>query len=84
MSLTAIIMMVIGIGGAILGALIGHPFSKAAGKSQGAAEATQTQVVAQAKITVQAVQERAHVETQTAAASDADLDRELSAHSRPD
>lgn len=84
MSLTAIIMMIIGVGGAIVGALIGHPFSKAAGKSQGAAEATQAQVVEQAKATVQAVQERNNVEAKVAATPRADIDSQLSEFPRPD
>jgi hypothetical protein len=84
MSLTAIIMMIIGLGGAILGALIGHPFSKAAGKSQGAAEATQTQVVEQAKAVVAATQERVNVDQKVAATPRADIDSQLSEFSRPD
>lgn len=84
MSITAIIMMIIGVGGAILGAVIGHPFSKAAGKSQGVAEATQAQAVEQAKATVQAVQERNDVDAKVAATPRAAIDSQLSEFSRPD
>jgi hypothetical protein len=84
MSITTIIMFIIGVGGAILGAMIGHPFSKASGKSEGAAQAVEKQEVVQAQATVQAVKDRSSVEAQVATDSDAALDQRLSKYDRPD
>lgn len=83
MSLMGIIMLVIGAIAALFGGMAGHAIGKSSGKSEGAAEAAQTQVVEQAKATVQAVQERTNVEAKTAVASDDDLDISLSKHDRP-
>jgi hypothetical protein len=84
MSLTAIIMTIIGIAGALLGGVLGHRVGKAQGVSTGVQQQVQTQQVEQAKATVQAVKERAHVEVTVAADSDSELDARLSKHDRPD
>lgn len=84
MSIEQIIIGVISIVSAIIGALVMRPFAHSAGKSQGRTEASQTQQVEQAKATVQAVKERAHVEITVAADSDAELNARLSKHNRPD
>lgn len=84
MSITAIIMTVIGLVGALLGALVMRPIARSSGVTQGRAEASQTQQVEQAKATVQAVKERAHVEATVATDSDAELDARLSKHNRAD
>lgn len=84
MSITTIIMMIIGVAGAIFGGLLGHRVGKSSGVAEGVTQATQTQQIEQAKATVQAVKERAHVETTVAADSDAALDARLSNYDRPD
>ena len=84
MSLTAIIMTVVGLIGALLGALVMRPIARSGGITEGAARASQTQQVEQAKATVHAVKERAHVEVTVAADSDAELDARLSKHNRAD
>ena len=84
MSLTAIISIIIGIVGAIFGALAMRPIAKSSGITEGKAQASQTQQVEQAKATVQAVKERAHVEATVADDSDAELDARLSKHNRAD
>lgn len=84
MSITAIVLAVGGILMAILGALIGHPLSKSAGRKEGAQQATQQQEIIQAKETVKAIQERADVEKKVADSPRADIDRELSEFNRPD
>ena len=84
MSLTAIIGIIIGIVGAIFGALVMRPIAKSSGVTEGKAQASQTQQVEQAQATVQAVKERAHVEVAVADDSDAELDARLSKHNRAD
>jgi flagellar basal body-associated protein FliL len=84
MSLSSILILIVGLGGAILGALLGHPFSKSSGRKEGAQQATDEQQVTQAKAITEAVQERNNVETNVAAAPRTDIDRELSEFSRPD
>lgn len=84
MSITAIIMTVIGIVGALLGALVMRPIARSGGVTEGKAQASQTQQIEQAQATVQAVKERAHVETTVAADSDDELDARLSKHNRAD
>lgn len=83
MSITAIIMLVVGAIAALFGGMAGHGLGKSAGRKEGAQDATQQQEITQANATVQAVQERAHVEAKTVTATDDDLDRELSKHDRP-
>lgn len=84
MSLSAIIMAIIGIAGAIFGALIMRPIAKSSGVKEGVQKQAEAQLVEQAKATVQAVQERAHVDEVVNADSGDELDRRLSKHSRPD
>lgn len=84
MSLTAIIGIIIGLAGAILGALAGHRIGKSSGVTEGKVQASETQQVEQAKATVQAVKERAHVEVTVATDSDVELDARLSKHDRAD
>ena len=82
MTIYAIVAIIIAACSAILGAFVGHPFSKAAGKSEGVDQANQAQANQQAQATVQAVQERSDVEVKVAAATDADLDSKLSEFDR--
>lgn len=84
MSLTAIIMTIIGIVGAIFGALVMRPIARSGGVAEGKEQASQTQQIEQAHATVQAVKERADVETTVATDSDAELDARLSKHNRTD
>lgn len=84
MSLTAIIGIIIGIVGAIFGALVMRPIAKSSGVMEGKTQASQTQQIEQAQATVQAVKERAHVEVTVADDSDAELDARLSKHNRAD
>lgn len=84
MSLSAIIMAIIGIAGAIFGALVMRPIAKSSGVKEGVQKQADAQVAEQAKATVQAVQERTHVDQVVAGDDDAELDARLSKHSRPD
>lgn len=84
MSLTMILMAVGGFLLAVLGALIGHPLSKSAGRKEGAEQAAKQQEIIQAKETVKAVQERAHVEAEVSSLADAELDARLQRHDRAD
>jgi len=84
MSLSSIIMAIVGIIGAIFGALIMRPIAKSSGIKEGVQKQAEVQVVEQAKAAVQAVQERAHVDQVVAADSDDELDARLSRHSRHD
>lgn len=84
MSITAIIMAIIGLLGAGLGALIMRPIAKSSGIKEGAQKQAEAQQVEQAKAIVETVQERTHVDQTVNADSDADLDRRLSKHPRPD
>lgn len=84
MSLATILLAVAGLVGAILGAFLGHARGKSVGKVEGAEQAQAQQQITQAKATVQAVRERAHVDAKISDASDADLDQRLSKYDRPD
>jgi hypothetical protein len=84
MSIAAVIALIIAAASALLGALVGHSSGKSAGRKEGEIAAAQKQQVEQAKVIVEAVQERNHVEANVAATPRADLDRELSEFSRPD
>jgi hypothetical protein len=84
MSITAILMLIIGAVAALFGGMAGHGLGKSSGRKEGATEAIQQQEIIQAKATVHAVQERNDVETKIAATPRDDLDRELSEFSRPD
>lgn len=79
MSLLSIVSLIIA---ALVGMFIGHPLSKASGRKEEAKAAEQKQVVAQAQEAVKAVQERANVEAEVAAATDDELDQRLSRHNR--
>lgn len=84
MSITAVIMAIVGIVSAIFGALVMRPIAKSSGVKEGVQKQVEVQVAEQAKVTVQAVQERAHVDQVVNADSDDELDRRLSKHSRSD
>lgn len=82
MSITAIIMLVIGALAALFGGMAGHGIGKVSGRKEGAQQAQGQQEVTQAKETVKAVQERTNVEVKVASDSDAALDERLSKHDR--
>jgi len=84
MSITAIVGVIIGVVSAILGALVMRPIARSGGVTEGKAQASQTQQIEQAQATVQAVKERAHVETTVATNSAVELDERLSKYDRPD
>jgi hypothetical protein len=84
MSLSMILAAIGGLIALIAGIFIGKPIGKSQGVREGAQQVQQQQEIIQARETVQAVQERAHVEAEVAVSDDDDLDRELSRHSRPD
>lgn len=81
-TLTMIIAGIIALVSAILGGVAGRGLGKSAGRKEGAQQAQQQQEVIQAKETVKAVQERANVEVEVAAADESDLDRRLSQFDR--
>lgn len=83
MSITAIIMTIIGLVGAGLGALIMRPIAKSSGIKEGVQKQAEVQQAEQSKAIVEAVQERAHVDQTVNADSDAELDARLRKHSRP-
>lgn len=82
MSITAIIMAIIGLVGAGLGALIMRPIAKSSGVKEGAQKQAEAQQVEQSKAIVEAVQERAHVDQTVNADSDDELDKRLSKYDR--
>lgn len=84
MSLTAIIALIGAAVVALLGFLGGNKVGKSTGRKEGAQQATQQQEITQAKAAVEAVKDRADVETKIAVTPRADIDRELSEFSRPD
>lgn len=84
MSLSAIIMAIVGIVGAIFGALVMRPIAKSSGVKEGVQRQAEVQQVEQAKATVKAVQERAHVDQVVAGDDDAELDARLQRYDRKD
>lgn len=82
MSITAIIMTIIGLVGAGLGALIMRPIAKSSGIKEGVQKQAEAQQVEQSKAIVEAVQERAHVDQTVNAYSDTELDERLSKYDR--
>jgi len=84
MSITTIIMMVIGVIAAIFGGIAGHGMGKSTGRKEGAEQAAHQQEVIQAKAVVEATQERSNVDQKVAITPRADIDRELSEFPRPD
>lgn len=83
MSITAIIMAIIGLVSAGLGALIMRPIAKSSGFKEGVQKQAEAQQVEQSKAIVEAVQERAHVDQTVNTDSDDELDARLRKHSRP-
>lgn len=84
MSLTAIFLAAVAIIAALIGGVAGKAIGRSSGRKEGAEQAKADQQVEQAKVIVEAVQERNHVEANVAATPRADLDRELREFSRPD
>lgn len=82
MSITAIIMAIVGLVGAGLGALIMRPIAKSSGIKEGVQKQAEAQQVEQSKAIIEAVQERAHVDQTVNADSDAELDERLSKYDR--
>lgn len=83
MSITAIVIAIIGLVSAGLGALIMRPIAKSSGIKEGVQKQAEAQQVEQSKAIVEAVQERAHVDQTVNADSDDELDARLRKHSRP-
>lgn len=84
MSMATILLAIVGVASAILGAFLGHARGKSVGTTQGAEQARAEQQVIQAHAIVEAVQERNDVEANVAVTPRADIDRELQEFSRPD
>lgn len=82
MSLSAIIMLVVGLVSAIGGALVMRPIAKSSGRKEGEQQAQAQQASAQNEKAAQAAQERTHVEVEIAADTDDALDRRLQKHDR--
>jgi hypothetical protein len=84
MSITVILAAIGGLISLIAGIFIGRPIFKASGRKEGAEQVKAEQQVEQAKVIVEAVQERNHVEANVAATPRTDIDNELREFSRPD
>jgi len=84
MSITVILAAIGGLITLVAGIFIGRPIFKDSGRKEGAEQAKAEQQVEQAKVIVEAVQERNHVEANVAVTPRADLDCELREFSRPD
>ena len=84
MSLTAIFLAAVAMIAALIGGIAGEAIGRPSARKEGAEQAKAEQKVEQAKVIVEAVQERNHVEVDVAVADDADLDERMSKHSRPD
>lgn len=69
---------------AVFGALLGNRIGKSTGRQEGAQQASQQQQLEQAAAAVKAVKDRAHADQNVSDATDSELDRRLSKHSRPD
>lgn len=82
MSITVILAAIGGLISMIAGIFIGRPIFKASGRKEGAEQAKSEQQVEQAKVIVEAVQERNHVEANVAADSDDELDARLQKYDR--
>lgn len=82
MGIEGIIALIIAGVGLMFGAFFGHGLGKSSGRREGAQQAQQQQEIIQARETVQAVQERAHVEAEVGADSYDELDTRLRKHDR--
>jgi len=82
MSLTVIFLAAVALIAALIGGITGKAIGRSSGRKEGADQAKAEQQVEQAKIIVEAVQERNHVEANVAADSDDELERRLQKHDR--
>lgn len=82
MSLSAIIMVLIGLAYAVVGALLGHAHGKSSGRSQGRDQAKAEQASAKNEKSAQAARERINAEVEISSTDDDELDRRLSEHDR--
>lgn len=82
MSITAIIMAIIGLVGAGLGALIMRPIAKSSGMQEGMQKQTESQRAEQEKAAIQSIKDRVNVDKTVGADSDDELDARLSKYDR--
>lgn len=84
MSLTAIFLAAVAMIAALIGGIAGKAIGRPSARKEGAELAKAEQQVEQAKVIVEAVQERNHVEENVAADSDDELERRLQRYTRND